>query len=954
MVEYENGQQKNLSHASRISFQSKTLLTSTIGSLCYEIHMIMLALGAFSLTRRHRKSLLWAEPDERNKITVLYALNMPRYPILCVITLLAVQLSAGPGMAANRSTAAHPLSKNASMIIDGRLDEPIWQDCRQNEAFTQRQPTNGEEAQFATEFCVAYDQHALFVAIRAFDPEPEHIVHLLTRRDELSAADWVWIAIDGKRDRRNAFTFALNASGVQRDIAIYNDGAQEDASWRAVWQSATRIDDRGWTAEYRLPFSELRFNNTLEAPGTWGFQVGRMVQRTQEESYWAPRPITTRQQVSVFGVLTNLRNIRGSGVLVLTPQVLVGVANEPQFTPSTRLTNNFSADFQYGLTNNFTLTGTLNPDFGQVEADPSIVNLTAQENFFAEKRPFFLEGLDLFRMSLSQGGGGIQEELFYSRRIGAPPHTGAVNADGSPARTPANTSIYGAAKLSGSTANGWSVGAVNAITAKESVTLPGTEASTQNNNATQVLEPLTSYTVLGVQKTLRNGRSNISGLLTGVQRKLSGTDLNWLHSQAYTGGLSLDHRFSNDEWLFQARLLGSYVQGSPEALLRTQRSSLRYFQRPDSTHVRLNPNRTSMSGMGAQYKLVRFSGQTWRGGLGGQLRSPGFEANDLGFQQNADLARQWLWLQRRNDNPGPVLRDWSVNLNAWTEMNYEGERKSLGTSLRLSGRLLNYWGGVASIGYEDNTLWVDTLRGGPALRGYPAIRGWGTINSDARKPVRGALGLQAARSTWGDTWTVNVFSEAFFQASSNLDIRLGPFFSLRRDGRQYVGTSRDDTNGLHYIVGKIDQKTLGLTFRLNYTFSPNLSLQVYAQPFLSAGEYLHYKEAADTRAADPRQRFRRLRTRASPLGDLLFVDFNNPDKPNFQFNSGDFGFRQLRSNVVLRWEYLPGSILFAVWSHARTSADGNGVFNISNDLQSLLSQAGDDVFLVKVSYRFST
>ena len=470
-----------------------------------------------------------------------------------------------------------------TVAIDGRLDETAWSAARASGQFWQREPNEGAPVQQDTEFRVLYDDDAIYVGVRAVDDQPSRVRGLLTRRDADSSSDWIIVGIDSYRDKRTSFTFALNPASVQRDLLIYDD-VQEDDSWNAVWEGASSVDDKGWVAEFRIPYSQLRFASADEQ--TWGIQVARVVQRTQEVSFWSETPTSKQQRVSLFGRVDGIRDIKPSRRVELLPYTLGGarfaeVDDSDPFNDSASPEFGLGVDFQLGVTTNFTLSGTVNPDFGQVEADPSEVNLSANETFFPEKRPFFLEGADIFQFGLAQGDDDdAVEQLFYSRRIGAPPH-GEASGDSVYSQQDGTTNILGAGKLSGKTSRGWSVGVLTAVTAKEHAQVELSDGTERD----ELVEPLANYTVLRLKKDFNGGRTNLGGAMTGVHRSLADTGLEFLHDSAYGGGVQLSHRSLTGRWLADARVMGSSVHGDPEALDETQRASQRYFQRPDAKHL---------------------------------------------------------------------------------------------------------------------------------------------------------------------------------------------------------------------------------------------------------------------------------------------------------------------------------------------------------------------------------
>jgi hypothetical protein len=849
------------------------------------------------------------------------------------------QATTRPPLPSARIVAA--ARRSGAIAVDGRLDEKAWEAAEVQGDFIQREPHPGKAPAFVTEFRVLYDDSALYVAVRARDPEPGLIRGLLTRRDVDSSSDWVSLKIDSYHDRRTAFGFSLNPAGVQRDVLHFND-VEQDPSWDAVWESAAGVDGEGWVAELRIPYNQLRFASRPDQ--TWGLQVLRRVQRTQELSSWSPWPLEASQEVSLYGTLVGIRGIGPARRIEILPYLVFGAGmyRSDPVNQSPDLLVSGGLDAKVGLGSNFTLSGTINPDFGQVEADPSQVNLSALETFFVEKRPFFLEGTDIFRFSLGQGDGdGSVETLFYTRRIGAPPHD---EPDADHIEQPEVTTIYGAAKLSGKTSNGWSIGLLDAVTGQEEATVMLGDVTTR-----PVVEPLTNYAVARVKKDMRDGRTNAGGALTAVNRSLEGVKLDWLHDQAYTGALEIWHRFWDDKWNADARVAGSWVHGAPEAIDETQRSSARYYQRPDADHVDYDPTRTSLSGAAMLWQFGKSAGGNWRFATGGDGRTPGFEANDLGFQRQADYYVQWWWAQYRDDQPGGLLRQWIVNHNLWRVWDTSPLHVSTGGNFNGSLSFLNYWGVGGGGGVNWNRWDPGGLRGGPNLRVDPNYPLWWNAWSDTRKPVRGNLNgsYQWSPATGSKSAGLNAF--LLVEARSNLELSAGPSVFWQINDSQYVDEVSDAMGQPHYLMARIRQVTTALTVRASYTFTPELSLQLYAQPFVAAGRYSEYKEATDPRAADYQDRFR-VFTDFTDMDGIRSVDTDGDGATDFSFGLADFNVRELRSNLVARWEYRPGSTLFFIWSHGRTSDVSDGRFRPADDLAELADEPGEHILLAKLTY----
>lgn len=830
--------------------------------------------------------------------------------------------------------------------LDGRMDEAVWQSALPISDFTQRDPDEGQPGTERTEVRILYTDAALYFGVRAFDSEPDKIDGQLTRRDEFSPSDWIQIGIDSYLDRRTAFVFAVNPAGVKRDIYFYNDNNQ-DRSWNAVWDVAVSRDSEGWTAEFRIPFSQLRFSEAESQ--TFGLQVMRTINRKNEMQHWRLMPKTESGIVSRFGDLVGLDGVSPPRRLEIMPYVVArqdvnpGVSGNPFQSGRDRL-GTLGADIVYGLTSNLTLTATINPDFGQVEADPAVVNLSAFETFFPERRPFFLEGVDIFQFP-----SGSQQGLFYTRRIGRRPQ-GRADARGGSARSINNTTILGAAKLSGKTQSGWTVGLLGAQTARETADVLGGDGL----NYQDVVEPATTYLVGRLQRDLRGGQTVFSLFGTGTIRNLPAEgNLDFLRSRAFTIAGSWEHRFRNDTYSLRGWAAASNVSGSELAIELTQRSSARYFQRPDNDYTTFDPTRTSLNGFGGQMSFSKHSGGNWRFETGIGTRSPGFEVNDVGFQTNVDWISQWAWVQRRWVQPGKVFRRFLVNLNQWSNYTYGWDRTNIGGNINMNWTFLNYWGGFAGVNYQTGGLGTGALRGGPGFLRPPSINGWAGFNSDGRKKVQVSAGGWYFRQYAEETRSGGVWMDMTLRPAGNLNLTFSPNVNWTRDDWQYLST-QEALGETHYLFGDLSQTTAGTQFRGNVTFTPTLSLQLYAEPFVSSGRYNEYKQVADPRAELYADRFDKFNDdRLIVDGTDVSVDLDRDGTADLGIGNPDFTFLQFRSNAVLRWEYRPGSALFVVWQHGRSGFNGDGRFDFSRGVGDLFRQPGENTFVVKLNYWFS-
>ncbi len=828
--------------------------------------------------------------------------------------------------------------------IDGLLTDEAWASAPVATDFTQLEPEEGAPATERTEVRVLYGNDALYVAFRAWDSAPDSIVGQLTRRDADSYSDAVHVLIDSYHDRRTAFHFAVNPAGVKLDLYRYDD-TEEDSSWDAVWDAAARIDDEGWTAEFRIPYSQLRFGNQDDQ--TWGINFAREVARRNETATWAPIRESDAAVVSKSGELQGLRGLGRPSRMELRPFTLARLTRAPgeeenPFYQSNDFFSSGGLDLKYGVTNDLTLDVTVNPDFGQVEADPAQVNLTAYETFYPEQRPFFIEGAAIYRFGIGIGDGDQNNEsLFYSRRIGRPPQ-GRPDDGGGFSQAPDVSTILGAWKLSGKTQDGWSVGLLHAVTAEETAQLQGPDGSRWEDP----VEPFSNYGVARVQKDFRAGRSAVGFIGTATNRDKEVADSLLLRTGAYTGGFDFRHRFGlDDRFLVNGYLLGSHVRGSPGAMEATQRSPARYFQRPDADYVEVDPTLTSMNGWAGKMELFKVGGGFWRWGTSVNARSPGFEPNDLGYQRESDLILHAGFVGYNHYTPSERLRQWNLSVNAWHGWTFGGERVATGGNLNGSLTLPNYWGGFAGVNRDFEAFSNSTLRGGPLLRREARTNGWFGFFTDSRKAVQANLSNNWSRASETDSWSWSTSANLRWRPSGRVNLNAGPFLERTVNELQWV--DRVAAQGEHYIFGRIDQKTVGLTSRVDFTFKPDLTLQLYAQPFVSAGGYQDFKEVADPRARRLAERY----TGLAPVlsGDEYRVDLDGDGTPE-SFSKPDFNFQQFRSTLVLRWEYRPGSLLYLVWSQGRNNVTGDGTLVLDDNFRDLFRGRADNVFMFKMSY----
>lgn len=818
------------------------------------------------------------------------------------------------------------VSATGDIEVDGRLDEADWARATPVSGFTQVDPEEGQPVSEATEARILFDSEALYVGVRLHDRQP--VSERLGRRDmPLSDSDWLGVVIDSYHDHRTAYSFDINPAGVQRDaVKSMGPGGQEqdDLSWDPVWEGRATKDEGGWTAEYRIPFSQLRFGD--EENPVWGIQLERVIGRRREYAVLSFTPKAEQGGIPTYGHLVGLSGVEPGKRLEVLPYVVTKAEHIDPGPNPFRKDGEHSAsggvDLLYRVSSDFTLNASLNPDFGQVEVDPAVINLTVYETFFDEKRPFFIEGGEIFDFGRNTSGG----QLFYSRRIGRAPQ---LRPPSHRADTPEATTILGAGKLTGKTSNGWSLGILEAVTQEETARYLDGAGVARSFAA----EPLTNYFVGRVRKDGRAGRSSVGAMLTATNRSLGTDELAaGFRDSGYAGGIDFRHEWSNRSWVLRGSLVGSRIAGDARAVTRVQRFGNHFFQRPDADHLEVDSAATSLSGYSVGLALAKQAGAHWRGELAVAATSPGFEVNDLGFQTRTDRRDAALHLTYVENTPGDFLRSYSITGISRFEHNYDNQR-ILGIMGVFANVLhLNFW--RASMNFQYHTTANDdrSTRGGPLIE-RPSL--WilgGEINSDPRKPITYGFGAGGGRDDYGG-WNFNTGGSLGIKVSPRWSLTLSPQYDRAYTVAQYVSTVPDETAiqtfGARYLFAPLSQTTVSLETRLEFTFDPKLSFQLYAQPFIASGDYDGWNELAmpATYSFQP-------------------WDQETPDL--------DFNFRSLRGTAVLRWEWRPGSTLFLAWQQARSDyALGVGDFNFGRDRTALFDTRPDNVFVLKMNYWLS-
>ena len=872
-----------------------------------------------------------------------------------VLFIVAADSSAQTGPSHQTVPVVHSVKATAPIIVDGLLNDEVWLRAPAVTSFTQRDPEEGKPVSEATEMRIAYDDNALYVAARMHDREPARIARQLARRDQNAEADSFSVFLDPHHDHVTGAAFSVTAAGVQSDSTIYND-SWTDNSWDAVWESAVKIDDSGWSAEIRIPYSQLRFSRSAQL--TFGLNAMRYIQRKKEEAWMVQVPKTENGLASRMGHLDGLDGVTPHRTVEFMPYVVSRaeyVEPEPgdPFNDGARAFAGTGVDLKYRVSSSLSIDGTINPDFGQVEVDPAVVNLTAFETFYEEKRPFFIEGANIFS-NFGRGGANnfwgfnrADPMLFYSRRIGRAPQG---SASGDFVEQPTSTTILGAAKLTGKTKRGWSLGVLDAVTGRE-----WAKAVTGLEQTESEVEPLSNYFVGRAEKEL--GRRAAIGVLgTAVNRDLRAPDLRAdLPAQAYVGGIDGYYFLeSKREWVVNGRIAGSHLTGSTDAITGLQNASQRYFGRPDATHVELDPAATSLGGWTGSLNLNRNAGVHQVNAALWSV-SPGFDSSDAGFTFAADRAGMHAVYQWRNPKVNRFARSRFLALAKFYTWNFARELQGDGFFAIGNVELKNYWSIFANGGVFRDTQDDRATRGGPSMLNPSAATGFVGVDSDGRKPISVGANFNFNRNEVGG-WSRGFGLNVRYRPAASLEISAGPSFDRRHGLAQYVDTFTDpivtDTYGSRYVFSTLDQKEFSLQTRVNYVMSPKMSLQVYMQPLVSVGHYTGFKQFARPRTFDF------IPLDASP-GSLTYdpVAQRYTAVPadggaSFQFDDPDFNFKSLRLNAIYRWEWRPGSAIYVVWTEQRQDDAYPGQFQLGRDLGSTFSAPANDVLMFKLAYWF--
>jgi hypothetical protein len=832
---------------------------------------------------------------------------------------------------------------SAKPVIDGKLDDECWKAGTWAADYTQFVPKEGAEPTYPTEFNIQYDDKNLYIAFRAFDDEPDKILRLAGVRDE-TVGDMMGITFDSYRDYRTGFEFTMTAWGQKVDLVLFNP-MNWDFNWNAVWKGKVGTEDSAWVAELEVPLSQLRYSSEDEQ--VWGMHTWRWISRLQEESNWEKQSKTGPGMLYNFGELRGIKGLKKSRRLEIMPFALGDLRTmkkEPgnPFADKGRAWGgNIGLDAKIGISSNFTVDLTVNPDFGQVESDPSVMNLSAFETFYEEKRPFFLEGLTIFDYKFDN------QSLFYSRRIGHSPSLTVNPNDNLFVNSPDKTTILSAIKFSGTTSKGLSVGLIQSVTANQYAKL----SDPAGNRSSRKVEPLTNYMVARIQKGYNAGTTVVGGILTSTNRFINDKNLEFLSSDAYTGGLDLLHHWKDKEFFIDAKLIGSYVNGSKEAITRLQQSSARYYQRPGADYLGFDTTSTGLSGFGGKFRIGKGSKGFWRYSTGGTWLSPGLELNDLGYMNTADEINQENEISYFVNQPVSIFRTYNIGLEQFNTWNFNGAYLGSGGHISFSSEFKNQWSFSTNLIYHSKSRDTKILRGGYDMFMPHIISSFGSLRTDQSKKITAGFEYSYEKSGNNSASGLQLVPGITYRPVNNLKIGLTANYTDNNDRLQYV-TTRYFTNDNSYILGTIDQKTLGLTFRVDLNLTPEFSVQYYGSPFVSRGSYSEFKHVTNPEAKVYEDRFALFNNVILSDGKYL-LDENYDFVPDYSIGNPDFNFHEFRSNFVAKWEYRLGSFIYLVWSSERTGRTGSSEASLRDSYKQLRSIFPNNIFLIKLNYWFS-
>lgn len=844
-------------------------------------------------------------------------------------------------------------SRTSDVIkIDGEIDDIAWENVNWESDFIQFEPKEGDQPSEQTQFKLIYDNDNIYIAIKALEKDPALIDKRLSRRDEWQG-DMIGVHFDSYNDKRTGFVFIVSAAGVKNDGIMNDDNDVFDDSYDPIWYVKTKLKHDGWIAEFKIPFSQLRFNKNSEQ--VWGFEVVRSLFRKEEFSMWSPASKKNKGFVNQYGILKGIKDIKPKKQVEIAPFIVTKFEKYEKesgnpFADGSDSSIDGGVDGKIGVTNDLILDFTVNPDFGQVEADPSEVNLSEFETYFAEKRPFFVEGKSITNFQLTMGDSPWSfDNLFYTRRIGRVPQLSPDLKDDEYVKIPNHTRILGAFKLSGKTQNGLSIGVI------ENITNPTYAIIDQNSvRRKEIAEPLTNYFISRFEKDFKKGNTKVGGIVTSTYRNLNDESKEILPHHALTGGLDFTQYFDDKKYFVNLIFAGSHILGTENAIGSLQTSSRRYFQRPDDDYYRYDPGKNSLSGTGGTLLAGKLVNDGFRGLLNITWRSPGFETNDVGFLRESNSAFQFIWLSYIINKPFSIFRTINFNTNQWAGFDFSGHNLFKGGNFNTNIVFKNLWTLGCGINFEGNGISNNILRGGESMLIPGNLNYWLMLNSSSKKKLILSIVTTKSDGFINSGTSINLSGTIAYKPNNRFNLSLNPSYSFNNTELQYIENTFF-ANDPRYIFATLDQNTFNLTLRMNLYLTPDLSIQYYGSPFMSSVLYDSYKKILQPKAAEYNDRFSLLKSENLSLNNddnYYYYDENNDGSADYTFYNPDFNFGQFRSNLVVRWEFKPGSTMYLAWSQSRTDFEEcECEFNLKNGFKNLFKVTPYDIFLFKISYR---
>jgi len=879
-----------------------------------------------------------------------------RYIIgILVIIKTAIAFAAVPEIEPLKIDCVKAVRAAEKITIDGLLDENVWHITHCVSDFVQREPVEFSNPTEKTEVRVVYDDEAIYVGARLYDSAPDSIVARLGRRDSWPSSDQFIVFVDSYYDKRSGFYFSINAAGTQADGVLLNDD-WDDSSWDGVWTGNATIDKYGWIAEMKIPYSQLRFNK--DDKYTWGINFKRVIQRKNETCYLTFTPKNGSGFVSRFVDLIGIENITPPQNIEVQPYLRTKAEfTNPEtgdpFNDGSRFFPGMGADIKFGIGNSLTLDATINPDFGQVEVDPAVVNLSDVETFYSEKRPFFLEGATIFNF----GVGGSNRywgfnwpgvDAFYSRRIGRAP-SGSL-PDNDYASVPDGTNILGAAKLSGKLGSKWNFGMIHALTAQEKA-----EIQYEGLNSRIEVEPASYYGVIRAQRDFNERAQGLGFISTYTHRNITEdrllTDFN---NKSSTFGLD-GWTFLDKEkiWVVSGYSCFSNIKGSKERLLEVQQNSLHYFQRPDADHVSIDSSANSLSGYAARFFLNKQKGNVIFNSAFGMI-SPGFDVNDAGFIRYSDLINWHVAGGYQWTKPNKYYRELFLCYALFQSYDFGMNRNWGGVFQYVSVEFPNYIYLESMSAFNPSSYSSRATRGGPKIQNKSGFETNLFLRSDRRKKWVFGMGTYGYNSSSG-SWNRSVQFDVEFKPASNISVTFSPSYDYNHEDAQWIDYFEDvtatNTFNNRYIFANLEQQTFSSSIRLDLIFNPKLSFQLYAQPLISSGHYTDYKELKNAGKYEFNHFGVDNNSTVTYQDDEYIVD---PDgqgpAQSISWENPDFNYKSLRGNAVLRWEYCSGSVLYLVWTQSRAESEEIGEFRFKRSISRMFNTDADNIFMLKVNY----